>query len=108
MRAVECSDGTCMGENPAMLLVDSLTSLEPSLLLQLDNEYFNTQSACKLSTWERSLRHNQAKRLASFTRTAYDRMMNIVNASDPIMNAIVQNLLLTGEPCKLMPHLPIG
>lgn len=74
----------------------------PFLFLQLDKEYFSTATVCKLSAWEGALRRDLAKRLTRGTWTAYDRMMSAISASDPTMEAVIENLLLTGEPCKLM------
>ncbi|EIE24500.1 hypothetical protein COCSUDRAFT_65392 [Coccomyxa subellipsoidea C-169] len=66
-------------------------------LRELDIECFSTLSECKLSAWEKSLRHDLVKRLTRGTRTAYDRMLSAVDTSDPTMQAIIENLLLTGR-----------
>lgn len=79
-----------------------ITDGQQSHLLQLDKEYFSTATVCKLSAWETSLRRDLATRLTRGTRTAYDRMMSAVDTSDPTMLAIIENLLLIGEPCKLL------
>lgn len=74
-----------------------LISLVLSLLLQLDQAYLSTETTYNLATWETILRRAQTKGLTLGIRTAYDRMMSAVDASDPITQAIVRDLLLTGE-----------
>ncbi|EIE25685.1 hypothetical protein COCSUDRAFT_60700 [Coccomyxa subellipsoidea C-169] len=66
-------------------------------LRELDEGYLSTQTAYNLNNWEKTMQPALTRGLAVGIRTAYDRMLSSVDDSNPIMQAIVQDLLLTGR-----------